>query len=69
MKLSTDELRQVIELLAIAITADMPETVRHRIANRLQELGSLHQATSPNAGKHCTDLAKLLNSLTGQSSH
>lgn len=63
MKLKADELQQVIELLAIAITADMPPTMRNRIAARLDELGQLHQAQSPNAGTHCINLADLLRSL------
>lgn len=58
--MNNDELRQVIELLAIAITADMPVTIRTQIADRLMELGKLHQANSPNAGTHCIALGKLL---------
>lgn len=63
MKLNTDDLRQVIELLAIAITADMPIRMRHQIADRLQEMGSLHKANSPSAGTHCIALGNLLRSL------
>jgi hypothetical protein len=69
MKLNADELRQVIELLAIAITADMPATMRNRIADRLDELGQHHQANSPNAGTHCINLAELLRSLPTPPSH
>jgi hypothetical protein len=63
MKLNIDDLKQVIELLAISITADMPITMRHRIATRLTELGTMHQSTSPNAGTHCIALGNLLRSL------
>lgn len=63
MKLNADDLKQVIELLAISITADMPITMRHRIADRLLELGTLHQANSPSAGTHCIALGNLLRSL------
>jgi hypothetical protein len=69
MKLNTDELRQVVELLAIAITADLPETIRLRIAERLQELGQHHTATSANAGTHCIALANLLRSLPNPTTH
>lgn len=63
MELDTDDLRQVVELFAIAVTADMPVTMRNRIADRLQELGGLHQATSPRAGTHCIAIGNLLRSL------
>lgn len=63
MKLNADDIKQVIELLAIAITADMPITMRHRIADRLLELGALHRSNSPNAGTHCIALGNLLRSL------
>ncbi|MBU0752388.1 MAG: hypothetical protein KJ787_14030 [Gammaproteobacteria bacterium] len=63
MKLNADDLRQVIELLAIAITADMPVTMRNRIADRLEELGGLHKDQSPTAGTHCINLGNLLRSL------
>lgn len=63
MKLNTDEITQVIELLVIAITADMPKLMRDQIAGRLEELGRLHQATSANAGTHCVALGNLLRSL------
>lgn len=66
MKLDTDDLRQVVELLAIAITADMPITMRNRIADRLEELGELHKAQSPSAGTHCINLGNLLRSLAAQ---
>lgn len=66
MKLDADDLRQVIELLAIAITADMPVTMRHRIADRLAELGELHKANSPRAGTHCIALGNLLRNLPPQ---
>lgn len=35
MELNTEELREVIEIMLIAIVADMPDTLRTRIANRL----------------------------------
>lgn len=63
MTLNAAELRQIIELLAISITADMPITMRHRIADRLQELGAQHREHSPNAGTHCIALGNLLRSL------
>lgn len=69
MKLNTDELRQIVELLAIAITADLPKPIRLRIADRLQELGQHHKATSPNAGTHCIALANLLQSLPSPPTH
>ena len=69
MKLNTDELRQIVELLAIAITADLPEPIRLRIAGRLQELGQHHTVTSPNAGTHCIELANLLRSLPNPTRH
>lgn len=64
--IGTNDLKQIIELLAIAITADMPITMRHRIADRLQELGKLHRPSSPSAGTHCINLGKLLRSLPPQ---
>lgn len=63
MELDTGDIREIIELLAIAITADMPITMRHRIADRLLELGAMHQANSPNAGTHCIAIGNLLRSL------
>lgn len=63
MKLDTNDLKQIIELLAIAITADMPITMRVRIADRLAELGELHKGQSPTAGTHCIALGNLLRSL------
>ena len=65
MDLDTDELRQVIELLVIAITADMPVSMRHRMAERLRELGQAHQAHSASVGTYCANLADLLRSLPG----
>lgn len=69
MELNTDELRQVVELLAIAITADLPQPIRMRIASRLQELGEQHNVTSPNAGMRCIALANLLQSLPNPPTH
>lgn len=63
MELDADDLRQVVELLAIAITADMPVTMRTRIADRLQELGEMHKERSTSAGTHCIALGNLLRSL------
>jgi hypothetical protein len=63
MKLNTEDIREIIELLTISITADMPITMRHRIADRLLELGAMHQANSPTAGTHCIALGNLLRSL------
>lgn len=69
MKLNTEELRQIIELLAIAITADMPVMMRNRLADRLQELGELHRDRSPTAGTHCIALGNLLRSLPAPRKH
>lgn len=69
MKLNVDELRQVVELLAISITADLPQAIRLRIADRLQDLGQRHAATSPNTGTHCIALANLLRSLPNPPTH
>lgn len=69
MKLDADDLRQVIEMLAIAITADMPVTMRNRIADRLQELGEMHKARSASAGTHCIALGNLLRGLPAPRGH
>lgn len=67
--LKTQDLKEVIELLAIAIVADMPPEIRRRIAGRLGELGRMHSAGSPTAGGLCTALADLLRDLPTPTAH
>jgi hypothetical protein len=69
MELDADALRQVVELLAIAITADMPVTMRNRIADRLLELGEMHKERSASAGTHCIALGNLLRGLPPPRGH
>ncbi len=63
MELKTEERREIIEIMLIAIVADMPDTIRTRIANRLQELGERQQGHSPRSGMHCVALAELVRAL------
>lgn len=57
---TTRELRDAMELFIMALTSTLPQELRNRVADRMQELSDQHHTRSPSAGTYGTALADLI---------